>query len=339
MAMRGARWAVLTGLVMAQAAPVSAATHCVADAQALRNSLVTAAANGEADDIRVVAGSHLLSSTLFFSTHEAFALSLSGRWNAACTAQDGGTTMLDGQNLTRILYVNSDAASDLVLTDLYFTRASDRALLIETSGLNVLVERNLFVGNRSTSDGAGARIAVSTANSVLVVRNNIVFGNTAREGAGLVVNAGIGVARINGNTVVANTSTIAGALCGGLCIAGGSDFTLSNNILWGNGGADLHNATTALTRLFCNDTGSLSGTLPDIGGSGNLSIAPGFAPGLLNFRLDPGSPLVNAGCTAFGGAGELDVARDPRRQGRALDIGAYESDVILSAGFDPAALP
>lgn len=334
MAMWRAGWVALVGLMMAWATPAPAAVYCVADVPTLRSSLIAAAGNGEADEVRVVAGNYLLSTSLLFSTHEAFGLTLSGRWNAACTAQDGGTSLLDGQNQTRILYVNSDATGDLVLTDFYFTRASDRALLIETSGRNVLVERNLFINNTSTSDGGGARVAVSTSNSLLVVRNNIVFANTARDGAGLVVVAGIGLAHINGNTVIGNTATIAGALCGGLCISGASDFSLSNNILWANNGADLYNATTALTRLYCNDVGTLGGTLPDIGGMGNMSVDPRFAPGLLNLRLDPASPLVNAGCTAFGGAGDLDAARDLRHQGRALDIGAYETDVILRTGFE-----
>jgi hypothetical protein len=312
-----------------------ASIHCVATVGTLVNALAVAEENGEADEIRIVGGSYALSASLVYSSHEAFGAILSGRWNAACTNQDGAPSMLDGQNLTRILQVNVDVDAALAITDLQFTRGADRALLVETAGRDVLIERNVFVGNRSAAEGAGARIAVSTSGSLVVVRNNIVFGNTAPEGAGLVVNAGIGEAYINGNTVVANTATIAGALCGGLCIAGGSDFSLSNNILWNNGGADLYNASTASTLLFCNDVGTFAGTPPGASGSANFSIPPGFAAGLLNLQLDPRSPLVNRGCFAFGGSGDLDVARAMRRQGRAIDIGAHETDVLFRGPFDP----
>jgi len=63
---------------------------------------------------------------------------------------------------------------------------------------------------------------------------------------------------------------------------------------------------------------------------------PQFASGLLNFRLAPDSPLVNRGFDlSSGDIGAWDLAGGERLQGVHVDIGAYESDVLLRDGFDP----
>jgi hypothetical protein len=327
-------------LALALPAGVHAAVHCVGTPAALAAALETSETNGQDDDLRVVSGTYGLTIPLVHSSHEAFSLLLSGRWNAGCTVQGGAASVLDGGGTLRILYVFSDATADLAITDLTFSGGHNTAgiagagLSIETSSRNVRVERNLFFGNSDSGSAGGARIAVSTADSVLTVRNNIALGNSAPEGAGIVVNAGIGVAHVVGNTIVANTTSIAGALCGGLCISGGSDYTLSNNILWSNPAGDLHIGGTGTTLLHSNDIGAVSGSPPD-GEFDGISVDPGFAPGLLNLNLAPDSPLVNRGRDdAIGGIGALDAAGAPRRQGAHVDIGAYESDVLFRDGFE-----
>src|SRR5690606_12952026 len=131
---------------------------------------------------------------------EAFALRLSGGWAAGCSARAGAATTLDGGGSHRVLQVSSDATGGLEITDLVFSggwndaATAGGALAIETASRNVLIERNLFAGNDDTHQGGAARIAVSTADSVVRLRNNVVIGNSAPEGAGLVVHAGIGEA-------------------------------------------------------------------------------------------------------------------------------------------------
>lgn len=316
-----------------------AAVFCADSGAEIAGALAIAATNGEDDQVRIVSGSYTLASTLVHSTHEAFGLSISGRWDAICTAQSGSFSRLDGGGSQRILRINSDALSNLAIFDLYFSGGrsdSGGALLVETSGRNVSIERNLFLGNHSTGGAGAARIAVSTSSSLVVVRNNAFLGNSAVDGAGFVIDASIGNAYVNGNTVVGNTSTIAGATCGGLCIAGASAFHVSNNILWNNSGGDLHIGNTGEARLSYNDIGSMNGQAPALD-LGNLAVDPGFAPGLLNLRLAPDSPLVNAGTyRAQGNIGDLDADRAPRLLGASVDIGAYETDVLLRDGFDAA---
>lgn len=319
-----------------------AALVCVDTPAALATALESAEANGEDDDIRIVAGSYALPATLVHSTHEAFALVLSGGWNAGCTARGAAFTTLDGGGSHRVLHVSSDATGDLAITDILFSGGwndaaiAGGALAIETSSRDVLIERNVFAGNEDTHQGGAARIAVSTSNSLVTVRNNVVLGNSAPEAAGLVINASIGDAYVVNNTIVANTTSIAGALCGGLCISGGSDFTLSNNILWSNPAGDLHIGNTGAATLLHNDIGSIGGGSPGPGSTGNLDVDPGFAPGLLNLRLAADSPLVDAGLdSAPGGVGPFDLGGAVRVQGAHVDIGAYETDdSIFDDGFE-----
>ena len=319
-----------------------AGTSCVDTASAIATALDSAEANGEDDDIRIVAGHYALPATLVHSTHEAFALRLSGGWAAGCSARAGAATTLDGGGTHRVLQVSSDSTGDLEITDLVFSggwndaATAGGALAVETASRDVLIERNLFAGNEDTHQGGAARIAVSTADGVVRVRNNIVAGNGAPEGAGLVVHAGIGDAWIVNNTIIANSTSVPGALCAGLCVFGGSAFTLSNNILWNNPAGDLHIGTTGTTTLLHNDIGSISGGAPGPGSVGNLDVEPGFGPGLFNLRLAPDSPLVDAGLDAApGGIGALDYGRMPRLQDAHVDIGAYETgDRIFSDGFE-----
>ena len=338
--MRIARLA--TALAVLLPGPALAALACVDTPAALAAALDGAEANGEDDDVRIVAGVYDLPATLVHSTHETFALTISGGWNAGCTARGTGFTSLDGGGTHRVLHVLSDATADLAITDILFSggwndaAAAGGALAIETASRDVRVERNVFVGNQDTHQGGAARIAVSTSDSLVIVRNNVVLGNSAPEAAGLVVNASLGEAYVVNNTIVANTTSIAGALCGGLCISGGSDFTLGNNILWDNPAGDLFIGNTGTATLLHNDVGTISGGAPGPGSAGNLDVDPGFAPGLLNLRLAADSPLVDAGLdNAPGGIGPFDIAGATRLQGAHVDMGAYETaDSIFENGFE-----
>ena len=62
-----------------------------------------------------------------------------------------------------------------------------------------------------------------------------------------------------------------------------------NNILWSNEGGDLYLYGTGAQLLLHNDIGVLGGTPPDPDSEGNVSVDPGFAPGLLTFSLAPDS--------------------------------------------------
>jgi hypothetical protein len=84
-----------------------------------------------------------------------------------------------------------------------------------------------------------------------------------------------------------------------------------NSIIEGSGGsADWVNDGSADAPWYLVDLG------------GNLDLDPGFAgPG--DYRLEPGSPAIDAGAPVAG-VGAVDLAGGERTSGPAIDIGAYE---------------
>lgn len=318
-----------------QITPSIAAQSCTSSPAQIAAALAAAEANAEDDDIRIVAGSHVLTTPLQFSTAETNSIVVSGGWNAGCTLKNGGSTVLDGGSAVRILRLYSSVASAMTVTDLGFNAGrisagsnSGAGLSVQTSG-SITIERNTFVGNQS-SYSTGGLYAGSAG--PLTVRNNLLLGNSAPFiGAAQLICNGAS-ASVTGNTIVGNIATEADAN-GGLHVGGGAHFTLGNNIIRMNSATDL--TLQAGSLLLHNDVGALVGMDPDAGSTGNLDVDPGFAAGFLNLHLAADSPLVNAGFDSLpGGLGIYDAGGEPRRQGGAVDIGAYETDVLFYSGVE-----
>ena len=83
-----------------------------------------------------------------------------------------------------------------------------------------------------------------------------------------------------------------------------------------------------------NDLGTKDGFAP-LSESNELNVDPGFS-GFFSFQPGPASPMVNAGLDAAPGGigGCCDASGASRVVGKHVDIGAYESDVLLRNGFD-----
>lgn len=323
-------------LALVATGSASAAQFCATSPTALAAALNVAKANGQDDDIRVVAGTHVLTNNLGVITNEANALTVSGGWNAACTLKNGGITVLDGNSIYWILYIHATGPAPIAVTDLDFQFGtisngsnSGAGLNVQSQG-DVRVERNRFVGNGSNHD-TGGLFAASSAN--LIVRNNLLFGNRAPYFGAAQFIANGAEAIVTGNTIVANTATQPSAI-GGIRIGGGAHYTLGNNLIYFNSNVDLSIQTNAPTLLH-NDIGPIVGWQPGPDSAGNLDTDPLFAPGLFNLHLAANSPLVNAGYDEPpGGLGTHDADGAPRRQGARVDIGAYETDVLMRGGFE-----
>lgn len=119
------------------------------------------------------------------------------------------------------------------------------------------------------------------------------------------------------NTIADNAASNGG----GMYIIGTAGPTLDTSIIWGN--------TAAANISYFNNTGGLFViTFSDIEavsvGSTSLSVDPVFTdPASRNYRLDTGSPVVNAGNFTFSGPA-ADIYGNTRIIGGRVDMGAAE---------------
>lgn len=313
--------------------PLHAALYCVSGLSGLQTVLNSAGTNGQDDEFRFRSGTFLLGQQLFLYVTDGHNVTLSGGWGAACSTPDGGDTTLDGQSSVGILFVDAGSGANVTVRQFTFQGANNNfdnggALYILAAG-NVSVERSLFFANLDTRHG-GALVAV--AYQTLSIRNNLFFANQAVDDGAMAL-TGYGTdAYVNSNTVVANSATGMSAY-GGVKLSGTAHFSLANNLLWGNSGADVNN--TGAATLLNNDYDSVVGNAPDAGSQNNLSVVPIYASGLFNFHLSSHSALVNAGLdNPPGGMTAVDLDGNPRVQLPHVDIGAYEGDFVFYDGFD-----
>jgi len=102
---------------------------------------------------------------------------------------------------------------------------------------------------------------------------------------------------------------------GGVNTSDGTGPALTNCIVWGNAGGEIAGAATV----------SRSDVLGGYAGVGNLNVDPLFvSSGSGNFRLQAGSPCIDAATTKVIGQISFDLDGNPRFSGSAPDLGAYE---------------
>ena len=229
----------------------------------------------------------------------------------------------------------ADAAGGAIFGVGTLLRAIDCSFVANTSQLSIgavggtisqIELINTTFAQNTTSDlGGGMEVAV---NSIEIV--NCVFSRNLASWGGAVA--------VSGSATIVN-STIANNSVNGLVLdpSHGSAL-LANVILWGNGtnfsGGPGGGAPGPVTATFSN----IEGGWP---GAGNIDADPVFAqPGLDNVRLASGSPCVDAGSDAAlpadvhdldadGNTTEplpVDADGEPRVQGAAVDMGAYEGE-------------
>jgi hypothetical protein len=172
----------------------------------------------------------------------------------------------------------------------------------------VVARRNRILGNQYSDEAAFAdhvTLAVQGAEAAIVLSDSVVAGGSA---------GGVGASAVDGGVVRLTNLTVAGhqqlgvfdyRLAGGAAPAG--TVSLFNTIVFGNG------TDTDLTSFV-------------VRGSNLVGVDPRFvAPELADYRLEDGSPAIDAGTnTPPGGLGSTDVERRTRVTGGKVDIGAHE---------------
>ena len=189
-----------------------------------------------------------------------------------------------------------------------FTIARGRA----TSGGGIyfkggLAENCIITRNRAREFGGGAYLAGGGA-----LRNCLITRNSAIAAAGIYCSTNTSVESC---TIAANSAT---ALGGGVVCA--RDSRVRNSIIYFNTARIGANAVMGVRSQY-----SYCCSQPRLAGTGNVSGTPLFidAPSD-DFRLDEGSPCVNAGANQPWMVSGVDLDEMPRIAGEATDMGAYE---------------
>ena len=197
---------------------------------------------------------------------------------------------------------------------------------------DTLIFDNVIRNNECDCQGGG--IGLIGFDEQAVILQNLIYGNSARDGGGLYWPAGHG--QVLQNTIAGNVARLRGSAF--YFDALGDWTTWKNNILVGTGGRavvecgffTLKMPEMSSNVVYSSTDPAFGSTCQDlVGHDGNLSVDPQFAPGAWGFRLGPSSPAIDAGDPAsiVGSAdiGGGDRLIDGDRDGLAApDPGAIE---------------
>ncbi|MCL4786851.1 MAG: DUF1565 domain-containing protein [Verrucomicrobia bacterium] len=204
---------------------------------------------------------------------------------------------------------------------------------------NFIVANSASYDELTASSGGGGIFASATdldgrpiafAISAPVIINNVIAANGAKDGGGVsVVDSLYGAATIANNTIVANNGA-------GIFWANTSPTNDNNIVAFNARGFErsqyfTNEAIIRFNNVFGNEVlGAPANsyiTSDRTGNAGNICADPKFANFAIgDFHLQPDSPCVDAGSTALAPTIWVDVDKQPRLQGVAVDIGADESD-------------
>lgn len=214
---------------------------------------------------------------------------ISGNW---ATGQGGGILARDGSPaiLDNVLEVNVAGrgggiglvrADALISGNWILSNSAGRGggISIE-EGSRARLENNTLIANEA---GDGAGMLVSTGSQAELV-NLVLFMNHAQgRGGGLAVEEAF--VRAAHTSILYN---VAAQGAGGATLGASAAISLTNCLVWGHGGDDLFGPNIVATH-----TNVEQALWP---GPGNLSVDPQLVdPQRFDFRLRPGSPLVDAG--------------------------------------------
>lgn len=343
------------------AAPTQAAQFCVGTSDALRAALEEAEDNGEADQIRIRAGTYTVTTgsvtAFYYYAQENFALSIEGGYGFNCTRKSNraDATVLSGSGQRNVMSLCSSSAGALSVRNLTLRDGEGTAA---GAGLNigcsvgpfftafhgnVTVERVIAVLNRAGEAPGG--IVARTREGTIAFRGNLIAFNQcgedhcALEIASTAPDDETVMVYFGGNTVAANTCSLgAPASCesGGARFTGRQDALVYDNLFVLHQGNDvsLSSLSESTSQLYHNNIPMLDG-VPDTEVGTHTGDDAMFEDALaLDFRLRSGSPMIDLGNAPYP-LPTIDLDGRPRTAGSAPDLGAYEfSALLFDDGFE-----
>lgn len=289
---------------------------------------------------------------------------ISGTWNEGCQQRaaviDGSTTtLIDGQGQTGNLIVISDSFTvgnqpqeihDLVIERIQFANGNTGN---SSSCVRVIPLETRFYRLDVTIDRLRVELCEGTAlnsqvGASVTVRNSVFLGNSDPTSPGMSVSADAseGVASVYNNTFRFNRMG-AKNFPGTIRVSGSTARVFNNLFADGDyGGGILPTDILILDSAATVRNNRLGAGVRHIGTGGVIEFAntqaiPGFA-NASSPQLAPTSTLRDLGVSPapFPGLGDVDYAGNPRVQGAAAEIGAFElaplalPDPIFANGFE-----
>jgi hypothetical protein len=264
---------------------------CVRNATQLQTALTEAATNGEDDIIRVEQGT--FTGNFTFESQEGKNLYLIGGFYPGCDTRtpDPSKTILDGNNAGRVLYINNPG-------------------LYQGGDIHI---KGFTIQNGDTAEMAGGIYAASCVMGIpgrIIIKNNIIKGNSALTGGGIAAytdDEGFGPlyanemdARIRRKNFMRNISRRAGMRqndSGDIDII---DNIIENNV--GGGIAAMTNADLVAGSIFIIDntiTGNMGSGVRTGTWGGAIQIKGNMISG--NTSLDKGGGVYASSFNEFGG--------------------------------------
>ena len=297
----------LLGYALLWGTPLSAQTATVSTVAQLRSAVN----NSSISTINVMPGTYLLTSS--GSGHLQVERTL--------TIQNvgGGQAIIDGNNSSRVFYLNS---ANITLRQLTITRGRGAGLeggAVYSNSATLNVYQSTFHTNSTTGSKPGG--AIYGNSSTVNVYNSTITGNSATgsQGGGVYVNGGSLL--VSNSTIAQNTASSGGG------IYRGSSFTLRNSIVADNTGGQIGGSGTITSQgrnLIEGGCTGCSGS--DLTADPQLGSLADNGGNTYTRALLAGSPAIGTAVNAQALA--TDQRGTTRPQGITSDIGAFE--VIVS---------